>query len=146
MNAESPAFDAGFRRKAGGSLERLDELGTAVGIAGVVERVDADENVVGARAPRPRPARATASRCCARARRSREWREGPGQPFGTSPSPSSAEPPSDARSTADLAMRLDAQRLRHLSRRENFVSMTLAVLDRQRVNIEASSRAMAAAV
>jgi hypothetical protein len=40
-----PPFDAGPRRQPRQLLERADEFGPAVGIAGVVERVDADEDV-----------------------------------------------------------------------------------------------------
>ena len=44
------AFDAGARGDRGQPLEGVDELRAAIGIAGVVERVDADDQRVGARA------------------------------------------------------------------------------------------------
>ena len=42
---QRPAFDAGPRRQPRQLLERANELGPAVRVAGVVERVDADEDV-----------------------------------------------------------------------------------------------------
>ena len=63
------AFDARPRRQRRELLERRDELGPAVGIAGVVERVDADDDVASRRALRPSRARATGRSCCAPARR-----------------------------------------------------------------------------
>src|SRR5262245_60509237 len=53
VNGEGPAFHAGLGRQPRQVLEGADVLGTAVGIAGVVERVDADENVRGANHLRP---------------------------------------------------------------------------------------------
>src|SRR5262249_59250422 len=44
---ETSAFDARTRREVRQLLEGLDECGPAVGIAGIVERVDADDEVVG---------------------------------------------------------------------------------------------------
>ncbi len=38
-------LDAGFGAEVGGALEGGDELGAAVGVAGVVDRVHADEDV-----------------------------------------------------------------------------------------------------
>ena len=46
MDAKPRAFDAGARRHRRQRLERGDELGPAVGIAGVVERVHADDDIV----------------------------------------------------------------------------------------------------
>src|SRR5215213_7592310 len=46
-------LDAAARGEVGHVLERLDVLGTAIGIARVVERVDADEDVGGAEYLRP---------------------------------------------------------------------------------------------
>src|SRR5687767_6844312 len=46
LNAKLRAFDSRFGRKPGCSLECLDELGPAIGISRVVERVDADEDVI----------------------------------------------------------------------------------------------------
>ncbi len=54
LNAKAPAFDAGLGRQPGRVLERLDELRPAIGIAGVVEGVDADEDIAGAQHLRPR--------------------------------------------------------------------------------------------
>ena len=45
VDREAGAFDAGLRRERGHPLERLDELRPAVGIAGVVEGVHADDDV-----------------------------------------------------------------------------------------------------
>ena len=42
-----PSFDAGFRGQITHVLEGLNELGPAIGIAGIIESVDADEDVVG---------------------------------------------------------------------------------------------------
>ena len=65
-------------------LERRDEFGTAIGIAGVIERIDADEDVAWRQAPRPIPSRATERWCSARGRRSTESRPGSiGRSFGT---------------------------------------------------------------
>ena len=53
VDAEPPPFDARLRRERGETLERRDVLGPAVRVAGVVERVDADDEV--ARAQRLGP-------------------------------------------------------------------------------------------
>jgi len=45
MDAEAGAFDAGPRREIRERLERGDEFRTAVGIAGIIERVHADDDV-----------------------------------------------------------------------------------------------------
>ena len=45
MDAERAAFHSGPRTKRGDLLERPDELGPAIGIAGIVERVDADHEI-----------------------------------------------------------------------------------------------------
>ena len=45
MDAEAGALDARARRHRGERLERRDERGAAVRVAGVVERVDADDDV-----------------------------------------------------------------------------------------------------
>ena len=61
----TPALVARFAIRS----KARDVLGPAVGIAAVVERVDADEDVARRRAPRPRPARTRGRSCCAPARR-----------------------------------------------------------------------------
>src|SRR6202790_5009917 len=48
------AFDARFGRQVGHIFESVDELGAAVRVAGVVERIHADENVGGLENLRPR--------------------------------------------------------------------------------------------
>ncbi len=53
LDPKPSAFDARLGRQLRGSLECLDELRTAIGISRVVERVDADEDVVGAEHFRP---------------------------------------------------------------------------------------------
>ena len=45
VDVEARAFDAGARGQGRERFERADELGTAIGISGIVEGVDADENV-----------------------------------------------------------------------------------------------------
>ena len=45
VHRQRAAFDAGARGHPGQLLEGMDELRPAIGIAGVVERVDADEDV-----------------------------------------------------------------------------------------------------
>ena len=54
MNVEPGALDAGLRRQVGHRLERAHVLGTAVGIARVVERVGADADVEDAKRFGPR--------------------------------------------------------------------------------------------
>ena len=51
-------------RQVGQSLKRLDELRPAIGIAAVVDRVDADKDVGRDRSLRHRPAPATKIPCC----------------------------------------------------------------------------------
>ena len=53
---------------------------------------------------------------------------GSGPLFGTSPSPSSADPPERCQIDLELSMRVDAQGLRNISCRQNLVSVTLSVL------------------
>ena len=48
------AFDAGLGRQLRQPFERRDELGPAVGVTGVVERVHADEDVMSVQCFRPR--------------------------------------------------------------------------------------------
>lgn len=40
-------LDAGFGAQVGDFLEGLDELGPAIGVAGVIDGVDADEDIEG---------------------------------------------------------------------------------------------------
>src|SRR5207249_2289564 len=47
------ALDAGLGRQIGQLLERLRELRPAIGIAGVIDRIDADEDILGAQHFRP---------------------------------------------------------------------------------------------
>ena len=51
--AQRPPFDAGLGRQRREPLERAEVLGAAVRIAGVVERVDADDDGLGAEHFRP---------------------------------------------------------------------------------------------
>ena len=69
VDRESSTFDRGAGREVGGRLEGLDELGTAIGVAAVVERVDADEHI--ARAPHlgDGQRRTRGRSCCVPARR-----------------------------------------------------------------------------
>ena len=50
VDSESVALDTGLGGKVSEPLEFLDELRPAVGVARIVERVDADEDVARARA------------------------------------------------------------------------------------------------
>ena len=54
------ALDGRLGREVGDALERRDERGPAVGIAGIVDRIHADEDARGAAALRPSRARTTA--------------------------------------------------------------------------------------
>src|SRR5262245_42246414 len=54
LDAEAAALDASLRRERRGPLEGLDELGTAIGVTRIVERIDADEDVVRAQHFGPR--------------------------------------------------------------------------------------------
>ncbi|MPN32287.1 hypothetical protein SDC9_179765 [bioreactor metagenome] len=47
MDAQSVTFDPGFRGQVGHRLKSLDEGRSAVGIAGIIHRIDADEDVTG---------------------------------------------------------------------------------------------------
>ena len=47
LHAKSGAFDTCTRRKRCERLEGMDEFGPAIGVTGVVERVDADDDVRG---------------------------------------------------------------------------------------------------
>ena len=49
MDGEAVPLDAGLGRLVGEIFERFDEGGATVGVAGIIERVDADEQVVRAR-------------------------------------------------------------------------------------------------
>src|SRR5580704_866774 len=46
MNVIASAFYAGFCRKIGQSLERFDELRTAIGVAAVINCIYAEKNVI----------------------------------------------------------------------------------------------------
>ena len=106
VDAEALAVHAPRRGERGQVLERRDELRTAVGIPGVVERVDADEDVVQRRGPRPSRARATERPCCARERRSTESpADRSADPSGTGASVVSDEPPNADRSTSSSMCR-----------------------------------------
>ena len=47
VDRQRAAFDAAFRREPRERLERRDVLGPAIGIARVVDRVHADDDLVG---------------------------------------------------------------------------------------------------
>ncbi len=48
MNPERLPFDTGLGRFCRHRLERRDKAGPAIGVSGIVERVDADHQVAGA--------------------------------------------------------------------------------------------------
>ena len=133
-NVKAAAVDARFRGQSRHPLERLDVLGPAVWIAGVVQRIDADEEVAGAQHFSPRQRQRQEHRI-ARGH-VRGWNDaGVAAPLGISPSPTSADPPTDPRST-DSSMRLHAERLCHPPRRQNLLRVPLAVLHGERVQLE----------
>src|SRR4051812_10233921 len=45
VDAEAAALDAGAGAEIGDTLEGGDEFGSAVGVAGIIERIDADDDV-----------------------------------------------------------------------------------------------------
>ena len=115
-----------------------DELRPAIGIAGIVERVDADDDVARAERPRPSRAPATGRSCCAPARRSTECRGASrSRSRGTAASEVSDEPPMRAQVDVELEMPLDAERARDRARRLDLARVALAVVDGQRVQREA---------
>ena len=135
MRNRSVLLDAGLRGQVGQLLERRDELRPAVGIAGVVDRVHADEQVGRAHhfsiAERQRQKHRVAGRhvgdreCRATSRSSL-------RSSGTSISSVSALPPNSIEPDRRDDVPLDAQRLGHAPRRIQLEPMPLAVVDRQR--------------
>src|SRR5262249_29480886 len=137
VHAEARALDAGARRQAGEALEGGDELGAAIGIARIVERVDADDDVVRAEDLGPaecdrqedrvarghvggrnlRRVQAAAVRY-GRARRERRSADG-------------------AQVEVELEVPLDAERARDGARRLDLTRVPLPVVDREREQREA---------
>ena len=130
------AFDARLGRERRGSLERLDELRPAIGISRIVERIDADEDVVRAQHFRPRQRQRQHHRV---ARGHVGRRDGIRIGSALRHLAVAEQRRSAERREIDrkLAMRFRAERLGNLARRQNLVGVPLAVLDRQRVDVEA---------
>ena len=122
----------------GQALERRDELRPAVRVPGVVERVDADEDVARAEHLGPRRARATGTRCCAPARRSTGCRPAVDRrgPSGRRSAPVSADPPNAARSTCSSTWRTTPSARGHDARRLDLPRVPLTVGHREGVQLE----------
>ena len=68
VDAKHVAFDTRFRREIRQPFERIDEFGPAVRITGVIDRVDADEDVARAEHFTPAERVRRERSCCAPAR------------------------------------------------------------------------------
>ena len=136
VDAQASAFDAGLRGQGGHPLERRDVFGPAVGIARVVERVDADDEIARAERLRPRQRQRQEDRVAGRdvGRRDRlvdrpilGHRGGAGQRRGGDA----------AQVEIQLGVAADAERPGDGARGLDLARVDLAVADGQRVQREA---------
>src|SRR4051812_33415806 len=131
MHAESGAFDTGARRQIGKPLESTNELRPAVGVAGIIEGVDADDDVLCAEDLGPSEREREEDRV---ARRNiGGWNAGGLQIAIVRHRNIRRErrPPDRTKVDVELEMPFDPQRLRHRPRRLDFAPVTLAVVDRK---------------
>ena len=136
---QRPPFDAGARRQRREPLERLEVLRPAVRVAGVVERVDAEDDGLGADHFRPAERQRQEDGVARRHVRGRNVRQRrASRSFGISPSPTSAEPPNAARSTSSSMWRATPSARGDLARaRLDLARVHLTVAHRQRVQLVA---------
>ncbi len=137
MDVEPGALDAGAGREIGQRLKRVHEVGTAIGVAGVVERVHANDDVVGAEDLGPaererqedRVSRGHVGRWNVGGRKIAVERD-----VDVRRQRRSADGPEI---DGELLMPGDAERLCDRARRLHLCGVALAVIDRERVQREA---------
>ena len=135
LDAEPATFNSRFRCKRRRSLECLDELGPAIGIAGVVERVHANEDVIGPEHFCPREGERQHDRI-PRGYIGRRYRAGMRPVLGHLAIPEQRRAAERREINRQLAVRSRAKRLGNLARRENLMAVALAVIHRQCINLE----------